>query len=405
MKSTYSEFDGDRGRFRSPDDLFAPPGLVDFIIEYGQEGLDALPQHPDEQIQQLVQDLKDAGLVEDDAEGGLRMTPRMVRGMEHRALLEIFRELKPGVKEGHESPFTGNRGERSEGTRPHQFGDPVSEVAMLESLRNAIARNVVEQQRSGQQVAAANLLPLRLRDADLEVYNSEASADTATAILIDLSGSMMRYGRHVAAKRVALGMQALINRRFPNDTVDYIGFASTAEHLREQDIPLVMPKPITTRDWEVRVRIPLDRAGETHLHLTNLHHGLRLARQALAKRGAANKQIFIITDGQPTAHLSGADPAGMDAPGQDATMLNLIYPPSRETVEATLKEAFTCRQRGIRISSFALIEEYHAMEWVGFIDQLTQLVRGVSFYCTAGDLGSAIIESYLTGKREKKSLG
>ena len=394
-KVTYSELVGDGpGKFLSPDELFPPSGLVDFIMEYGQQGLDALDQHPEQQIAQLIQDMLDAGLLERDQDGTLNMTPRMLRGMQHRSFLEIFRSLKAGVRDGHATPDPGRAGDRSEGTRPYQFGDPLSELALDQTLRRTIQRTVRERDAG----SGLPSLPLKFHPDDFELHNLESSTDSALCVLIDLSGSMMRYGRHIAAKRVAMGMAGMVRQKFPLDTVDFIGFASTAQHITEKDLPLVMPKPVTTREWEVRVRIPLDQAEQTHPHFTNLHHALRLARQQLSRKGAANKQIFIITDGQPTAHLSTSKA------GPGAEILNLIYPPAQSSAEATLEEAFRCYQAGIRISSFALIEEYYGMEWVGFIDQLTRLVRGVAFYCTAGDLGSTIMESYLSGKREKKPL-
>ena len=418
MKSIYSEFDGEQGGFLSPDDLFPSPAIVEFILQYGEDGLEALDEHPDAQIEALLEEMIQAGLLERDADGTLRLTPRMQRGIQHRSFLEIFRNLKPSVRDGHETPEPGSRGDRTEGTRPYQFGDPISELDLNSSLRNAIQRLAGEKPTGGAGAGGgaagstdgppSALLPIKFMDQDFELYNTESSTDSALAILIDLSGSMMRYGRHIAAKRVALGMLSLVREKFPLDSVDFIGFASVAEHLDERDLALVMPKPITTHEWEVRVRVPLDQANLTHPHFTNLHHALRLARARLARRGADNKQIFLITDGQPTAHLSAPGAGPIAGPGGHAageTILNLIYPPSRESTEATLAEAFRCSQEGIRISSFALIEEYYGMEWVGFIDQLTRLVRGVAFYCTAGDLGATIMESYLSGKRTKKPLG
>lgn len=402
MKSIYSEFDGESGRFLSPDELFPSPGIIEFLLQYGEDGLEALDQHPDEQIAALLEEMIQAGLLERDAEGNLRLTGRMQRGIQHRSFLEIFRSLKASVREGHETPEAGARGERSEGTRPYEFGDPISELDLNASIRNAIQRLAVERPEH------EGVLPIRFQDRDFELFNTESTTSTAVAILIDLSGSMMRYGRHIAAKRVALGMRSLVRERFPLDTVDFIGFASVAEYLDERDLALVMPKPITTRDWEVRVRVALDQANLTHPHFTNLHHALRLARVRLAQRGAENKQVFLITDGQPTAHLTAPGAGAIAGPGGHApseTILNLIYPPSEESAQATLHEAFRCHQEGIRISSFALIEEYYGMEWVGFVDQLTRLVKGVAFYCTAGDLGATIMESYLSGKREKRALG
>jgi uncharacterized protein with von Willebrand factor type A (vWA) domain len=124
---------------------------------------------------------------------------------------------------------------------------------------------------------------------------------------------------------------------------------------------------------------------------------MSMARQALRRRQAANKMIFVITDGQPTAHTQ---------PGPDGReMLHLWYPPSETTAEVTLREALRCQQEGLRICSFALADDYWEMGWVGFIDRLTRLVRGAAFYCTGDDLGSIMLESYLSGRRRRKFSG
>jgi uncharacterized protein with von Willebrand factor type A (vWA) domain len=402
VRFTYSEFDGENGAFLSPANLFPQKGIADFLIEFGQQGLDALDEHPDAQLQRVIEEMIAAGLLERDSSGNLRLTPRMHRGIQHRAFLEVFRNLRAGVRDGHASPEPGARGERADGTRAFQFGDPVSEIDAHHSMRNAMHRIV----RDGG--STEKLTPIRFHERDFEIFHTEATTDSALAILIDLSGSMMRYGRHIAAKQIALGMASLVREKFPLDTVDFIGFASTATVLAERDLPLIMPRPITTHEWNIRIRCPLSQADQTHPHFTNLHHALRLGRERLRRRGAQNKQMFVITDGQPTAHLSAMGKGavvGLSTADPSSVMLNLIYPPSEQSAEATLHEALRCHQEGIRISSFAMIEEYDTMEWVGFVDQMTRLVKGVAFYCAAGDLGSTIMESYLAGRRTKKALG
>ena len=161
-----------------------------------------------------------------------------------------------------------------------------------------------------------------------------------------------------------------------------------------------MPKPVSIRDYEVRIRVPLEQAQQNTdrlpLHFTNLQLGLRTARRILSRKGATNKQIFIITDGQPTAHVE-PNPVGGD-------MLYLLYPPSRRTSDVTLQEALRCQQQGIRIASFALIEDYWGMDWVGFIEKMTRLTRGVAYYCTSEDLSSTVIESYLSGRKRKSFI-
>ncbi len=411
MKYSYGEFDG--FGFMTPDDLYPQPKLVEFILQYGDMALDALDNIEEEDKQQWIEQMIEAGLFERDEQGQLRLTPRMVRGIEHQSLLEIFAGMKRGTREGHSTAELGSSGERSDGTKPYQFGDPVSDLDLAATMRNALHRTLAHlsppssAQLSCQEGATApkmgNVLPLQINAKDFELHNTDGQSDAATCILIDLSGSMMRNGRFYQAKRVALGMASMIRNRFPQDTIDFVGFYSMATRITEAELPLIMPKPVTVHDYEVRLRIPLDQAmadpTKIPQHFTNLHMGLRLARQILTKRGAANKQIFIITDGQPTAHIE-PNAAGPGA----GEMLYLLYPPSEVTSTVTLKEALRCWQQDIRIASFALIEDYWGMDWVGFIDQMTRLVRGVAFYCSGEDLGSTVIESYLSGKRRKKSV-
>jgi uncharacterized protein with von Willebrand factor type A (vWA) domain len=138
----------------------------------------------------------------------------------------------------------------------------------------------------------------------------------------------------------------------------------------------------------VRLKVPLDQINKAPQHFTNLHMGLQMARRLLRKRISENKQIFIITDGQPTAHVEGE-------------YVYLLYPPDPRSTIATLKEAVLTVREGARISTFALIEDYWGMDWVGFVDQLTKLTKGVAFYTSSTELSSCIMESYLSGRRKK----
>ena len=398
MQFRYGEYEGDP--FPTPDSLFPSPKVVRFILQYGQQALDSMEQSEDEQLAQMVQEMLDAGLLERDANTGeLKLTPRMVRGIQHRSLLEIFQGLRRGSRDGHGAYDAGRSDERSDGTRPYEFGDAISELDTHATMRNALARQVKDEGwREGQGDMPHATLPIQLNVSDFELHETESRTDVATCILLDMSGSMMRYGRFFQAKRVALGMASLIRQQFPLDTVDYVGFYSTACRVRESDLPLLMPKPVSLYDPAVNLHLPLEQAlknpRRVPQHFTNLQLGLRMARQILSRRGAANKQIFIITDGQPTAHVA-SDPI-------QGEVLHLIYPPRQETAIFTMQEAMRCQQQSIRLATFALIEDYYGMEWVDFVDQLTRLTRGTAFYCSSDDLSSTVIESYLSGKRRKR---
>lgn len=395
MKHTYGPYDGKP--FLSPDELFPSPQLVEFILQYGDQAMEALQNLENPEEQDLVQQMIEAGLLEEvtDEDGNtqLKLTARMVNGMQHQALLQVFENMKAGNRDGHTTRETGKTSERAEGSRPYQFGDPLSEIDLGATLRNAAANSIDPNQPGPPK------LPLKLGMNDFVIHETEGRTDCATVMLIDLSGSMYRYGRFLQAKRVSLGMAELIRQKFPMDTLDFVSFYSLADRIPEKDVPLIMPKPVSLRDPQVRIRVPLDQADPSRLplHFTNLHMGLREARRILRKSGAANKQIFIITDGQPTAHIEASAETGED-------MLYLMYPPDERTADATLKEAMLCAQAGIRFASFALIEDYWGMDWVDFIERLTRLTRGVAYYCASDDLSSTVIESYLTGKKEKSFI-
>jgi len=384
MKYVYGEFDGQE--FPSPDKLFSFDQLTDFILQYGPQALKAMEQmlkdstNP-EQGQMLEKLLQD-GMMDKDGKGRLRLTPRAVTQMQRKALLEVFSHLKQGNRDGHEKITPGPGSERTDGTRAYTYGDPVSDLDLHASLRNALSRHGLPE------AGAA----IKFDDRDFEIGLREGTASCSTVVLLDMSGSMMRYGRFLSAKKVALAMQGLIRSRFPQDTIDFVGFYSGANAIPEVMLPLTMPKPVTVYDYQVRLKVPADKLAQAPQHFTNLHMGLQLARRILRKRSGENKQLFIITDGQPTAHVEG-------------DFVYLLYPPDQRSTLATLKEAVMARNEGIRFASFALIEDYYGMDWVGFVDQLTKLTKGVAFYTSSGDLANCIMESYLSGRKKKSAIG
>ena len=373
MQYRYTEWDG--SEFQTQDHMKVFDSLAELVLRFGDQALDALRQlENDEEQSKLLQQLIDDGLLE-KVGARWRLTPRAINAMQRKALMEVFRNRRRGASGGDETLGLGRDGERADGTRPYQFGDPVSEIDLTQTLRRAIAR-------SGPGT------PIRIVESDFELHRSEGRARCSIVVLLDQSGSMARWGRFHQAKTCAMALHALVRQRFSQDTVDVVGFATTAEVIPEHRLPFVMPKPITQFDDVVRARVPLSQMHEAPAYFTNLQMGLMVARRLLARRPGENKQIFIITDGQPTAHV------------QD-DYLYVLYPPDRSTLVATLSEARRVAQDGVRIATFALVEDYYHMDWVGFVDQLTRLVRGVAFYCAGGDLSSCVMESYLSGRKTK----
>lgn len=389
MKYSYGEFDGEE--FPSPDKLFGFDQLMNFIMEYGERALDAIQQMVNDstnpQMPGMLQKLLDEGMLQGDGKGKMKLTPKAVTRMQQKALIELFSNLKRGSREGHQKVTPGAGGERIEGTKPYEFGDPVSELDLHSTMRNALQRRATKPRSDG-----ATKGSIGISENDFELHLHEGMANCSTVVLLDLSGSMMRYGRHIAAKKVAMAMQGLVRGKFPQDTLDFVGFYSGAKQIPEAAVPLVMPKPVTVYDYTVRLKVPVNQLDKAPQHFTNLHMGLQLARRILKKRGAENKQIFIITDGQPTAHVEG-------------DFVYLLYPPDDRSTLATLKEAALLARDGVRIASFALIEDYWGMEWVSFIDQMTKLTKGLAFYTTSAELASCVMESYISGRKKKAYLG
>ena len=386
MKYFYGPYDG--SEFPTPDKLFGFDQLMQFIMQYGDQALKAIEQmmqNPKDGDQsELLEQLLRDGMLDKDGKGRLRLTPRAINKMQRRALMEVFANLRNGQREGHEKVTPGLGGERIEGTKPYQYGDPVSELDLHQTLHNALTRHGLPQKATDPDQRTR----IRFDERDFELHLHEGVTSCSTVVLLDMSGSMMRYGRFLAAKKVAMAMQALVRSKFPQDTLDFVGFYSGAARIPEVALPLAMPKPVTVYDYQVRLKVPVNQLERAPQHFTNLHMGLQMARRLLRKRTSENKQIFIITDGQPTAHVEG-------------DFVYLLYPPDPRSTVATLKEAVLSVRDGCRISTFALIEDYWGMDWVGFVDQLSKLTTGVAFYTSSGELASCIMESYLSGRKKK----
>jgi uncharacterized protein with von Willebrand factor type A (vWA) domain len=423
MKYFYGEFSGDE--FPTQDKLFGFDQLMQFILQHGEQALKAIEQmlknSEDQPQSDMLQKLLEEGMFDKDGNGKLRLTPKAIGRMQRKALMEVFANLRIGQREGHEKVTPGLGGERIEGTKPYEYGDPVSELDLHQTIHNALARHGLPQgsgfgvQGSGQTGAAAGanssiqhsavsnqhsplnpeprtLNPkIRFDERDFELHLHEGTTSCSTVVLLDMSGSMMRYGRFLAAKKVAMAMQSLVRGRFPQDSLDFVGFYSGAARIPEVMLPLAMPKPVTIYDYQVKLRVPINQIDRAPQHFTNLHMGLQLARRILRKRTSENKQIFIITDGQPTAHVEG-------------DFVYLLYPPDPRSTVATLKEAVLAVKEGCRISTFALIEDYWGMDWVGFVDQLSRLTKGIAFYTSSGELANCIMESYLSGRKKKAHI-
>lgn len=377
MSFEYSRWDGTQPfQPQSADALFDQ--LAEYLMDYGDHVLDNLPEWEQEHPE-ILDILVRRGLIEKDRDGTYRITPKGLKRIENKSL-EALLDVRGRDKLGrHDTDFRGPGETLHEESRPYEFGDPVANLNLQETLRNAIAR-----QGGG--------TPVRIAEEDLVVHDSQYQTTCATVVLVDMSGSMMRYGKFGAAKRVALALQALVRSRYPGDWLQIVGFYSYASPLSERELLHAAPKPVSIFDSRVHLRIDLDHPPAfVPEHFTNIHAGLQFARRMLRRQPAQNKQIVLITDGEPTAHVEGRQ-------------LLLIYPPAEKTARITLAEAKRCADEGIHVSSFALIEDYFYLGLVNFVEQLAQVTGGISATVNAQDMGQMVLQSFVGGRRKTQRL-
>lgn len=384
----YAPWDGSQ-RFIPLSAEAAFDKLSEYLLEYGDYVLRQM-ERLDNQDADLLRLLVKEGYLEKDEKGQYRVAARGVRRLEDKALTELFQFPRKDTPGKHETGFKGPGTVRHEDSKPYEYGDPVANLNLHETLKNALIR----EGNSGFVARLAERRPrIHVTEEDFVVYETEYQTSCATVLLLDMSGSMARYGKFYQAKKAALALQALIRARFHEDTFKIIGFYTYASPLTERGLLHATPKPVSIFDSRVFLRVNLDRPPEfVPEHFTNIQAGLRFARHQLLRQPATNKQIICITDGEPTAHLEGRD-------------LILMYPPHERTARATLQEVHACTQAGITLSTFALIEDYFYLGLVNFVDQMARASKGIAVYCTAGQLGHYVLDSFVNGHRTRKTVG
>ena len=300
-----------------------------------------------DQLSKLTKMMQDAGLI-DQREGRLQLTPRAMRKLGANALRELFGKLRKDMVGQHHVDATGIGHERANDTKLYEFGDPFR-LDLHTTLRNALRRD-----GSG--------LPISLKPEDFEIERTEHSTRSSTVLLLDLSMSMPMRDNFLPAKKVAMALHHLISSQFPRDYLGVVGFGETARELQPESIPEV--------SWDFA-------------YGTNMHHAFTLARRMLARQ-SGTKQIIMITDGEPTAHIM---PSGE---------IFFNYPPVHETVEATLREVTRCTKEQIRINTFMLDADNGLRR---FIEQLTKINKGRAFFTTPDTLGDYVLVDFLNHKR------
>jgi len=305
-------------------------------------------------MEDLIQKLKEMGIIE-EVNNTPVLTTRGVQKIRQDALKEIFTSLKKTPMGTHETPLTGTGVERLSETKKWNFGDMPTNIDLTSTLTNAFKRSGIDE--------------FNLTEDDLEVYETENLSSCATVLMLDISHSMILYGedRITPAKQVGLALSELIMTKYPRDYIALVVFGDDAKLVSINELPFL-------------------NVGPYH---TNTRAGLQLAKNLLRRCGNVNKQIFMITDGKPSAMFDDAGRLYKNSFGLDPRIVN-----------KTLDEAVACRRERITISTFMVARDPYL---INFIEDLTKANHGRAYYSSLNNLGQFIFVDYIRNRRKRFS--
>lgn len=331
-----------RAQYDGKVDSIDPNKVEELLGKEAAEDLD--------EMKKLMEILEKAGYARKDG-NKWELTPRGTRSLGQKALGEIYSRLKKQNLGNHAVPEEGRFGERIEESKQYEYGDPFH-LHMPRTIRNALDRE-------------GPGAPVKLKTEDFEIYRSELMTQTATVLMVDLSWSMALRGSFQSAKKVAMALHNLISSAYPRDSLYVLGFSAYAKEIKAHDLPYLQ--------------------YDDYLLGTNMQHALMLAEKLLAKHSQGTRQIIMITDGEPTAHLEHGRPV-------------FAYPPTPATISHTLRAVRSCTTKGITINTFMLDQSYYLK---AFVEQMTRINGGRVFYTEPHKLGEYILVDYVQNKRKK----
>jgi len=302
-------------------------------------------------MEDLIAKLKEMGIIE-EVNNTPMLTTKGVQKIRQDALKEIFSSLKKTPMGSHETPHTGAGVERLSETKKWVFGDMPTNIDLTSTMTNVFKRDGIEN--------------FNLTEDDLEVYDTENLSTCATVLMLDISHSMILYGedRITPAKQVGLALSELIMTKFPRDYIALVVFGDDAKLVSINELPFL-------------------NVGPYH---TNTRAGLQLARNLLRRCGNVNKQIFMITDGKPSAMFDDAGRLYKNSFGLDPKIVN-----------KTLDEAVACRREKITISTFMVARDPYL---INFVEELTKANHGRAYYSSLSNLGQFIFVDYIRNRRK-----
>lgn len=331
-----------------------------------------------EALKQIERELQRQGYLANN-EGKLELTPKAVRRLGDTALRKVFAKLAEGGYGDHDQHDVGQAGELTGSTRPWRFGDEQA-IDTAATVRNALLRGGVPGHSNGglpgggaagsgaaadRAAGGGTRTAVKLSVGDFEIGETERRASAAVCLLVDLSYSMALRGTWSAAKQTALALYSLVRTRFPQDSLQVIGFSNYARELRESDLAGL--------GWDM-------------VQGTNLHHALVLAGRFLDRRPEHNPVVLIITDGEPTAHLRRDGSSWFD------------WPPSPETLELTMAEVDKMTRRRATLNIFMLADDERL---TSFVDEVARRNGGRVLQAMPDSLGEYVVSDFLRSRRER----
>ncbi len=305
-----------------------------------------------EALRRLERELSEQGFLT-RTDGRLELTARAVRRIGVTALRRVFASLDARGRGQHDVADAGATGELTGASRPWRFGDE-QPLDVVRTVRNAIVHS------------PRGAAGVRLRVEDFEVVDTERRTSAAVCLLVDLSYSMELRGTWGTAKSTALALHSLVTTRYPQDAIEVIGFSDYAR--------VLSPGELAGLSWDM-------------VQGTNLQHALMLAGRHLGAHPDAEPVVLVVTDGEPTAHLSRSGRA------------EFCWPPVPETVTATMAEVEKLTRRGATINVFMLDDEPRL---VRFVEGLAQRNGGRVFSPAPDRLGEYVVRDYLRARRGRR---
>lgn len=277
----------------------------------------------------------------------LRLTIRAIRRIGGGLLRHMHPPPQQRGRGSHSVPVSGFSGTAGDDLIQWQWGRPF-DLDVTASLVSAIHR------RDGEG-------KLRLVSDDFIVRDRDSGAAIATVLMLDMSRSMFDSGAWDIAKRAAIALDTLNETTHKQDVLKLVGFSGSARELEVTELPSLI--------WD------------QYSHGTNLQAGLQVAQHLLKTYRTMNRQIVIVTDGEPTAFQDGETPI-------------FENPVTERTITTTLREARRITRAGIAVTTIAVGD---GIEPTGFASTMTKVTNGRLIHLPVDQLGTFVVRDVASG--------